>query len=59
VRFLLRAVEMLVVSCVVENGHDTAHGDLFHRITIFALPVNLFILPLLAALIPAAIVTCS
>jgi len=29
----------------------------FHRITIFALPVNIFILPLLAALIPAALVT--
>ena len=29
----------------------------FHRITIFALPVNLFILPLLAVLMPAALLT--
>jgi len=29
----------------------------FHRITIFALPVNVFILPLLAVLMPAALVT--
>jgi competence protein ComEC len=29
----------------------------FHRITIFALPVNLFILPLLAVLVPAALLT--
>jgi competence protein ComEC len=57
VRFLLRAVEMLVVSCVVEMAMTLPMAIYFHRITIFALPVNLFILPLLAALIPAAIVT--
>lgn len=29
----------------------------FHRITVFALPVNIFILPLLALLMPAALIT--
>ena len=29
----------------------------FHRITLFALPVNLFILPMLAVLMPAALLT--
>jgi competence protein ComEC len=57
VRFLLRCVEMLVVSCVVELAMTLPMALYFHRITIFALPVNLFILPLLAVLVPAAIVT--
>src|SRR5260370_3305776 len=30
----------------------------FHRITLFALPVNLLILPLLLVLMPVALLTC-
>jgi competence protein ComEC len=57
VRFVLRVVELLVVSSVVELAMTLPMALYFHRITIFALPVNLFILPLLLLLMPAALVT--
>ncbi|MGD0630204.1 MAG: ComEC/Rec2 family competence protein [Terracidiphilus sp.] len=57
VRFFLRVVELLVVSCVVELAMTLPMALYFHRITIFALPVNLFILPLLVFLMPAALLT--
>jgi competence protein ComEC len=57
VRFLLRCVELLVVSCLVELAMTLPMALYFHRITVFALPVNVFILPLLAVLMPAALVT--
>ncbi|MFY9856140.1 MAG: ComEC/Rec2 family competence protein [Terracidiphilus sp.] len=57
VRFLIRAFELLVVSCVVELAMALPMALYFHRITVFALPVNIFILPLLALLMPAALVT--
>jgi competence protein ComEC len=57
VRCLLRVGELLVVSCVVELAMALPMAIYFHRITVFALPVNLFILPLLAVLMPAALVT--
>ena len=49
VRFALRCVELLVVSCVVELAMTLPMAIYFHRITVFALPVNIFILPLLLA----------
>ena len=57
VRFVLRLVELLVVSCVVELAMTLPMALYFHRITVFALPVNLFILPLLVLLMPAALLT--
>ncbi len=57
VRFVLRVVELVMVSCVVELAMTLPMAIYFHRITVFALPVNLFILPLLAVLIPIALVT--
>jgi competence protein ComEC len=57
VRFLLRLGELLIVSLVVELAMTLPMALYFHRITIFALPVNLFILPLLAVLMPAALLT--
>jgi competence protein ComEC len=57
IRLVLRACELLVVSCVVELAMTLPMAIYFHRITIFALPVNLFILPLLAVLTPAALTT--
>jgi len=57
VRMALRATELLVVSCVVELAMTLPMALYFHRITLFALPVNLFILPLLGVLMPAALVT--
>ena len=57
VRFALRCVELLVVSCVVELAMTLPMAVYFHRITVFALPVNLLILPLLVILLPAALLT--
>jgi competence protein ComEC len=57
VRFILRVVELLVVSCIVELAMTLPMAIYFHRITIFALPVNLFILPILVVLMPAALIT--
>jgi len=56
-RFAIRVVEMAVVSCVVELAMTLPMAVYFHRVTIFALPVNLLILPLLAVMMPAALVT--
>jgi len=55
VRFLIRLVELVIVSCVVELAMTLPMAVYFHRITLFALPVNLLILPLLAVLLPAAL----
>jgi competence protein ComEC len=57
VRFAIRVVELVVISCVVELAMTLPMALYFHRITIFALPVNLLILPLLAVLMPAALIT--
>jgi len=57
VRVLLRTVELLVVSCIIELAMTLPMALYFHRITIFALPVNLLILPLLIILMPAALIT--
>jgi competence protein ComEC len=57
IRLVLRIGELLVVSCVVELSMALPMAIYFHRITVFALPVNVFILPLLAVLMPAALVT--
>ncbi|MGB0065495.1 MAG: ComEC/Rec2 family competence protein [Terracidiphilus sp.] len=55
--FAIRVVELVVVSCVVELAMTLPMAIYFHRITIFALPVNLLIVPLLLVLMPAALVT--
>ncbi len=56
-RLAIRLVELVVISCVVELAMTLPMALYFHRITIFALPVNLLILPLLAVLMPAALIT--
>ena len=58
-RFLLRCVELLVVSCVVELAMTLPMAIYFHRITVFALPVNVLILPLLLVLMPVALLTLA
>ena len=57
VRFAIRIVELVAISCVVELAMTLPMAAYFHRITIFALPVNLLILPLLVVLMPAALLT--
>lgn len=56
-RFVIRVIELVVVSCVVELAMTLPMAAYFHRITIFALLVNFLILPLLAVLMPAALFT--
>ena len=57
VRSVLRLVELVVVSCVIELAMTLPMAFYFHRITLFALPVNLLLLPLLVVLLPAALLT--
>ncbi len=57
IRFWLGCVEALVVSSIVELAMALPMAVYFHRITVFALPVNILILPLLGALLPAALLT--
>lgn len=57
VRVLLGSGELLVVTTIIELMMALPMALYFHRITLFALPVNLLILPLLVVLIPAALVT--
>ncbi|MDR3793023.1 MAG: ComEC/Rec2 family competence protein [Terracidiphilus sp.] len=56
-RSVLRAVELVVVSVVVELAMTLPMAIYFHRITLFSLPVNVFLLPMLILLLPAALVT--
>lgn len=55
VRLGLRLLELLVISSIIELSMALPMAFYFHRITIFAMPVNLLIMPLLAALLPAAL----
>jgi competence protein ComEC len=57
IRFCFRAAELLIVSTVVELAMTLPMAIYFHRITVFALPVNAMILPLLFVLMPAALLT--
>jgi competence protein ComEC len=57
VRISLRSVELLLVSIIVELVMSLPMALYFHRITAVALPVNLFVVPLLTILLPLAILT--
>jgi competence protein ComEC len=57
VRAILRATELFVVSIAIELAMTLPMALYFHRITVLALPVNIFILPLLVVLMPAALLT--
>lgn len=57
IRFTLRCVEALVIAVVVELAMTLPMAIYFHRLTVLALPVNLFILPLLLVLMPLALLT--
>ena len=54
IRTILRFGEILFVTLVVELALALPMAIYFHRITVYALPVNLFILPLLGILVPSA-----
>lgn len=57
VRSFLRLIELILLSFMIELAMTLPMAVYFHRITIFALPVNLLILPLLAVLMPIALLT--
>jgi competence protein ComEC len=54
IRSTLRLAELLFITLVVELALALPMALYFHRITVYALPVNLCILPLLAILVPTA-----
>ena len=54
VRSCLRICEVMFVTLVVELALALPMAIYFHRITVYALPVNLCILPLLGILVPTA-----
>ena len=56
IRSFLRLCELLFVTTVVELALALPMAIYFHRLTVYALPVNLCILPLLAILLPAAMI---
>lgn len=55
VRLLLRGTELLVVSVAIEIFMMLPMAAYFHRITLFALPVNVLIVPFLGILLPCAL----
>src|SRR6185437_11500817 len=57
VRLLLRLAELLVVSLAIEVFMMLPMTAYFHRITLFALPVNVLIVPFLGILLPCALLT--
>lgn len=57
VRWLLRFAEALIVALIVELAMVLPMAIYFHRITLVALPANLLGLPLLALLLPLALLT--
>ncbi len=52
--FALRALELLMVSAIVELVMALPMAMYFHRITVLGLPVNFLIIPFLGLLLPAA-----
>jgi competence protein ComEC len=54
IRLILQLGEVLFITLVVELVLTLPMAIYFHRITVYALPVNLCILPLLAILVPSA-----
>ncbi len=57
VRWGLRFTEAMIVALVVELAMVLPMAVYFHRITVVALPANLFGLPLLAFMLPLALMT--
>jgi len=57
VRWGLRFTEAMIVALVVELAMVLPMAVYFHRITLVALPANLFGLPLLAFMLPLALMT--
>lgn len=59
VRLILHVAELLTVSVAIEFFMMLPMAAYFHRITLFALPVNALIVPFLAILLPSALLTLA
>ncbi|HEX3941303.1 MAG TPA: ComEC/Rec2 family competence protein [Acidobacteriaceae bacterium] len=56
-RVIFWIVEMLLVSSAIELAMALPMAVYFHRVTLLALPVNIFLVPLVALALPAALLT--
>jgi competence protein ComEC len=59
VRFMLRILELLLVSALIELAMSLPMAIYFHRVTALGLPVNLLVVPLIGLALPSALVTFS
>ena len=57
VRSVLVALELTLIACVAESVLALPMAMYFHRATVLALPANLAVLPLIALLVPLAVLT--
>jgi competence protein ComEC len=57
VRAVLHGCEYLLATCCVEFALALPMVIYFHRVTLFALPLNLIVLPVLVVLLPLALLT--
>ncbi len=58
-RFTLRAVELVVVSAILQVGLALPMAYYFHRVTVMGMPANLAIIPLLEILMPMAVLAVA
>lgn len=58
-RFGLRAVELVMVSAILQAGLALPMAYYFHRVTALGMPANLAIIPLLQILMPAAVLAVT
>jgi competence protein ComEC len=57
VRLILRIVELLLVSSLIELAMALPMAIYFHRVTALGLPVNLLVVPLIGLALPSALIT--
>jgi competence protein ComEC len=59
VRLMLRILELLLVSALIELAMSLPMAIYFHRVTALGLPVNLLVVPLIGLALPSALITFS
>jgi competence protein ComEC len=57
VRLMLRILELLLVSALIELAMSLPMAIYFHRVTALGLPVNLLVVPLIGLALPSSLVT--
>lgn len=56
-RLLLRLLELMIVSALMEMAMSLPMAVYFHRFTVAALPVNILLVPFIGVLLPSALLT--